>query len=154
MCVWISATALNKRIIKYMLDFSYEETLPNPNKILLMSCLRKQWKGNASAFSYTIATRVCDCQSMQIGLAGLDLWVTGWVWNVHCSWHVPGLGLRSPWCKLCSLPRACENRSKARQCSDAQVTLPGEWCSLVWLCRMDKSRVLLSAVSLYLAIGD
>lgn len=63
--------------MKYMLDFSYEETLPNPNKILLMSCLRKQWKGNASAFSYTNATRICDCQGMQIGLAGLDLWVTG-----------------------------------------------------------------------------
>lgn len=78
MSVRIGATAPNKRIIKYRLDFfSYDETLPKSNKTLLIPCLRKQQKGNASVFSYTNATRICGCQSMQAGLAALDLWVTG-----------------------------------------------------------------------------
>lgn len=65
--------------------FSYKETLPKPNKMLLIRCLRKQQKGKASVFSYPNATRICGCQGMQTWLAVLDLWVTGRVWNVHCS---------------------------------------------------------------------
>lgn len=114
-------------------------------------------RGNASAFSYTNATRVCNCQSMQIGLAELDLWVTGWVWNVHCSWHASerALVLGSEALYASSVHCPAPVRTEAKRSSVLMPRLlsledKAPWCDCVdWL---DKSWVFLSAVSLYLAI--